>query len=304
MSRRAAPRTLPETFTSVGSVSSVANIIMQLSLPPVGEGVSESRVVSGSPRRRPTKRGRTTMQYLALALMGNDADRAAMREAVMEVHREVYSRDDSPVRYSGNARDLQLWVAVCLFRYYVDQYEMEHGPLAEADLDVLTREGRTLATGVNVRPHEWPDSWAELQRYWRSQLPHLAISPEVKADFESLSDLSFLAEAWGPLGRMISRVLGKRYRFLTNANLPPEFRELMGWTWSARDQRRWERIVAVYRAFDRVFNPWLYRWIYRVYVWDFRVRRRLGLPVLGRLKLSDVMIRDGGGRRAIAGRPH
>lgn len=291
---RPAPRQLADTFTLVGQSSAVANIVMQLSLPPVGEGVSESRVVSGSPRRRPVKRGRTTLQYLALAALGTEQDRAAMREAVAEVHRAVVSTPSSPVRYSGNARDLQLWVAACLFRYFLDQYTFVHGRLSEGELDVLVRAGAPLATGVNVPEADWPSSWARFQGYWDSMLPRMSISPEVRRDFESLADLSFLAEAWGGVGRLVSRLLGRPYHWFTRANLPPYFRALMGWSWTVRDQRRFERVLRLIRVVDRVLNPWSTRLVYRVYVADFRLRRRFGLPVLGRLRVSDVMVRDGG----------
>lgn len=298
MRRRRVPTTLADTFTTLGATSSVANIIMQLSLPPVGEGVSESRVVSGSPRRRPIKRGRTTLQYLALALMGSDDDRAAMREAVAEVHRAVVSTPDSPVRYSGNARDLQLWVAACLFRYFLDQNTMEYGRLTEPELDVLVRSASPLATGVNVPAADWPASWAEYQAYWDAMVPRLSISPAVRRDFESLADLGFLGEAWGPLGRLIGRVLGRPYHFFTRGNLPPEFRALMAWSWSDRDQRTFDRLVGLFAVIDRLINPWATRLLYRLYVGDFRLRRRLGLPVLGRLRVDEAMIRDGAAARS------
>lgn len=299
---RQTPRELRDTFTLLGQSSAVANIVMQLSLPPVGEGVSESRVVSGSPRRRPIKRGRTTLQYLALAVMGTDDDRDAMREAVAEVHRAVVSTPTSPVRYSGNARDLQLWVAACLFRYYLDQYTFEFGPLAEPDLDVLVRAGAPLATGVQVKADDWPQSWAQYQAYWNSMLPRLSISPEVHRDFETLADLSFLAESWGIIGRIVSAVLGRPYHWFTRASTPQHFRDLMGWSWTAVDQKRFERILALLALADRFVNPWSTSIVYRLYIWGFRVRRRLGRPVLGRLRVSDRMIRDGGGKRRSARR--
>jgi len=291
---RRPPRELRDTFTLLGQSSAVANIVMQLSLPAVGEGVSESRVVSGSPRRRPIKRGRTTLQYLALAVMGTDDDRAEMREAVAEVHRAVVSTPQSPVRYSGNARELQLWVAMCLFRYYLDQYTFEFGRLTEPELDVLVRAGEPLATGVQVRPEEWPTSWRQYRAIWDATLPKLSISAEVRRDFESLADLSFLAESWGIVGRFISAVLGRPYHWFTRANLPQHFRDLMGWSWTARDQAWFTRILWLLRQVDRFINPWSTTIIYRLYIWDFRLRRRRGKPVLGPLRLSEAMIRDGG----------
>lgn len=300
--RRTAPRTLAGTMTTLGLTSGVANIIMQLSLPAVGEGVSESRVVSGSPRRYPLKRGRTTGQYLALALIGSDDDRAAMRSAVAAVHQHVHSTEQSPVRYSGNSSALQLWVAACLFRFYLDQYTLLYGPLRESELDALTVAAAPLATGVNVRADDWPQDWAAFQSFWHQVVPTLSISDQVRRDFESLADLSFLAEAWGRFGWLLSRLLGRHFHFLTRGNLPPEFRTLMGWSWSARDQRRFERVLRVARWMDRLGNRWVLRAVQRLYVIDFRIRRRLGLPVLGKLRVSDPSVRDGGGARWMARR--
>ncbi|GAA3531286.1 oxygenase MpaB family protein [Nocardioides daeguensis] len=302
---RTAPTTLLDTVSSLGTTSGVANIIQQLSLPPVGEGVSESRVVSGSPRRRPIKRARTTGQYLALAVAGSDEDRAAMRSAVAQVHRHVRSGDHSPVAYNANAADLQLWVAACLFRFFLDQHVLLYGDLDRAELDTLVRAASPLATGVNVRPERWPGDWAAFEDYWASMLPRLAISQEVRRDFESLADLGFLGEAWGLPGRLLARLLGPAYHFFTRANLPPYFRELMGWTWTAEDQRRFDRALVALRWADRLGNRAVLRLVYRLYVADFRLRRRLGLPVLGRLRVSDVMVRDGGrrpGQRGTAAR--
>ncbi|WP_254779337.1 oxygenase MpaB family protein [Tsukamurella tyrosinosolvens] len=178
-SRRARrPETLADLMTMVGLTSGVANIIMQLSLPAVGHGVHESRVVSGSPRRRPFKRLRTTSQHLVVSVLGNESDRDAFREEMRAVHAHVHSTESSPVRYSGNARDLQLWVAACLFRFYIDQYELLYGPLDRAALDVLTPAAAPLATGVNVPESAWPQSWHEFEDYWDSMLPRCRSLPK------------------------------------------------------------------------------------------------------------------------------
>lgn len=298
--RRRQPQQLRDLLTSVGLTNGVANIIMQLSLPPVGHGVSESRVRSGSPRRYPLKRARTTGQYLALSVMGSDDDREVMRKAVAEVHDAVHSRADSPVKYSGNNRELQVWVAMCLFKYYLDQYTLVHGPLDEDTLDALTRAAEPLATGVNVRSSEWPQSFAEYEKRWEATVPSLAIDPVVRQEFETLSNLTFVGEAWGSIGYALARLGGPAYQFMTRATLPPEFRALMDWDWTPADERRLERVLKVLRVIDTVINPWALQLFYRLYIADFRLRRRLGRPVLGRLEVIDIPIRDGGGLRRLA----
>ena len=51
----------------------------------MGHGVVESKVESGALMKHPWKRARTTFQYLAVAMVGSDGDRAAFREAVNEL---------------------------------------------------------------------------------------------------------------------------------------------------------------------------------------------------------------------------
>ncbi|WP_288337475.1 oxygenase MpaB family protein [uncultured Gordonia sp.] len=296
------PTTMLDLITVEGLTSGVANIIMQLSLPPVGAGVNESRVVSGSPRRYPMKRTRTTGTYLAVALLGTEDEKNQLRAEVAQMHKPVVSTPDSPVRYSGNSPDLQLWVAACLFRFYLDQYTILYGDLTTAELDVLVRAGEPLATGVNVRPASWPQTWAEFTQYWEGMQAHLSISAEVKRDFETLSNMEFVLEAWGPLGRPFPLLLGKHYQFMTRANLPPRFRELMGWDWTDRDQRNFDRALARMRVLDRVGGRQLALGLLWSYMIDFRLRRRLGIPVLGTLRVTQIPIRDGGGVRRLARR--
>src|SRR3954453_8274115 len=118
-------------------LAGTANVIMQLSRPPVGYGVLESPVESGQVMRHPVKRFRTTFTYLAVALFGTDSERMAYRAAVDTVHRQVHSRAGSPVRYSAMDPTLQLWVAACLYWGTADLYRRMYGPLSEEQADEL-----------------------------------------------------------------------------------------------------------------------------------------------------------------------
>jgi uncharacterized protein (DUF2236 family) len=298
-SRRARrdPETLADLLTMVGLTSGVANIIMQLSLPAVGHGVHESRVASGSPRRRPFKRLRTTGQHLVVSVAGNEDDRAAFRAEMAKVHAHVHSTDASPVKYSGNSRELQKWVAACLFRFYIDQYEFLYGPIDSDALDVLTRAGSTLATGVNVRESEWPQSWQEFEDYWKSMQPSLSIAPEVRDDLKSLSDFMFLNEALGAPGWVLAKIFGPLNHFLTRGNLPPEFRDMLGWGWTDTEQEWFDRLLRLLRLAD-VVNPQALNLYNQVMLWDLRIRRRLTGSILGPEKILDVPLGEQGGTPA------
>lgn len=122
------PVTIADAADFWGAAASAANVIMQLSWPGVGHGVVEQGRF-GNLLKHPWKRARTTFQYLAVAILGNDEDRTAMRKAVDTAHRQVQSGPDSPVRYNAFDRDLQMWVAACLFVGMEDVYQLLRGEL-------------------------------------------------------------------------------------------------------------------------------------------------------------------------------
>jgi uncharacterized protein (DUF2236 family) len=272
------PTRTADLMTSLGSTMGVANIIMQLSAPGVGYGVLESRVDSGSTFKHPFKRARTTGQYLAVAIQGNDDDAAYVRTQLQGIHSQVTSTSQSPVSYSANNPQLQLWVAACLFRYFVDQYEFMYGRLSDECADAIYADAARLGTTLNVRPEMWPADRAAFEVYWAQQTREIVIDPPVRDMLVSLADLSFLPKPLGKLGVAMQRALGPRTLFMTKGALPPEFREAMGFTWTTEDDRRYRRAIEVHRRFDRL-NPGLLKGYNEFMLAGLRVRRKLGIRV-------------------------
>src|SRR5882757_2530026 len=120
---------IDDGLMGVALVAGPANVIMQLALPGVGYGVMESRVESGRVDLHPIKRARTTFTYLAVATKGSDEQKAAFRRAVNGAHAQVYSTEESPVAYNAFDKDLQLWVAACMYKGGVDVYRMFIGEM-------------------------------------------------------------------------------------------------------------------------------------------------------------------------------
>jgi uncharacterized protein (DUF2236 family) len=100
------PRTVRDLVLTPVLLGATANVIMELSLPPVGYGVRESRVDSGNLFRHPFHRFRTTNAYLGVALLGTEDEIRAYRKAVGGSHAQVRSTGESPVDYSAFDRDL------------------------------------------------------------------------------------------------------------------------------------------------------------------------------------------------------
>ncbi len=224
-----------------------ANVIMQLSRPGVGHGVVESRVDSGNLMKYPWKRARTTFQYLAVAIFGTDGDRAAFREAVDGAHRHVKSTPSSPVRYNAFDRDLQMWVAACLFVGLEDSYQLLRGEMTPEQAEQFYRSAWTLGTTLQVTEDRWPATRADFDRYWDTECEHVAVDDTVRGYLLDLINL-----------RMINPLLGLPFRpllkFLTTGFLAPVFREQLRLSWGPGRQRMFEQLF-LFVAFVNRFIP-------------------------------------------------
>jgi uncharacterized protein (DUF2236 family) len=250
-----------------------ANVIMQLASPGVGYGVLESPVKSGNVFEHPFKRARTTGTYLAAATLGSDDDRALIRAEVDRVHALVRSKPSSPLSYNAFDPSLQLWVAACLYRYYVDMHEFLYGPLDDESADAVYLDARKLGTTLQVRASMWPADRAAFDEFWKRSLDQLRIDPPVRDHLHGVATMAFLPS---PL-----RLLAGRFNlFATTGFLPAEFRQHMRLPWTPAQQRRFEWLLSGLRVADRVVPRDVWILGYRLYLWDMRSRARRGRRVV------------------------
>ncbi|KUH64985.1 hypothetical protein AU184_02535 [Mycolicibacterium novocastrense] len=267
------PRRVVDLLNPAAVLAPAANVIMQLASPGVGYGVLESPVDSGNVYKHPFKRARTTGTYLAVATMGTEDDRRLIREEVDRVHALVRSTPSSPVSYKAFDPRLQLWVAACLYRYYIDQHEFLYGPLDDEAADAIYLDARKLGTTLQVREDMWPPDRAAFDEYWKRSLDELRIDEPVREHLHGVAAMAFLP---APL-----RLLAGRFNlFATTGFLPHEFREHMRLPWSARQQRRFEALLIALRVADRVIPRDVWIFGYRLYLWDMRARARRGRRVV------------------------
>ncbi|MGW6728810.1 oxygenase MpaB family protein [Nocardia sp. NPDC055029] len=250
-----------------------ANVIMQLSLAPVGYGVAESRVHSGSIMKHPVKRTRTTLTYLSVALMGTDADRAAYRTAINGAHKHVHSTAASPVKYNAFDKNLQLWVAACLYWGSVDVMNRVYGPIDDDIADTFYEYAHHLGTTLQVPKAMWPADRAAFDAYWAANLPLTSVDPTIKAYFDALLDLKMVSP---PLRLPFARF----HRWFTTGLLPRHIRDELGLTWTERDERALNRLM---RASGVVWGrmPRLVRnFPFNATLADMRRRNRRGKPLI------------------------
>jgi uncharacterized protein (DUF2236 family) len=270
--RRPATR-VADLINPSGMLLPAANVIMQLSLPGVGYGVLESPVDSGNVYKHPFKRARTTGTYLAVATIGTEHDRALIRAAVDGVHRQVRSTSSSPVSYNAFDPKLQLWVAACLYRYFVDQHEFLHGPLDDATADAVYRDAKRLGTTLQVPERSWPADRVAFDEYWKRSLDELHIEAPVREHLRGVASVAFLP--W-PLRALA----GPFNLFATTGFLAPEFRAMMQLDWSHGQQRRFDWLLSALRLADRVIPQQVWIFGYQLYLWDMRSRARRGRRIV------------------------
>jgi uncharacterized protein (DUF2236 family) len=260
---------LREVAIGAGLVAGTANVIMQLARPEVGYGVLESRVDSGNLFRHPVKRTRTTLSYLAVVTLGGEAERVAYRRAVNRSHAQVRSTPESPVRYNAFDRDLQLWVAACLYRGFEDTYHYFGPPLDPARRATLYRESAAFGTVLQVPAERWPADRAAFERYWTAELDRVSIDAPVRDYLTRLVDLEPFALPVRRLGRSLNR-------FVTTGFLPPRFRDEMHLPWSAADQRRFDRLMGSIGTVTRAAPRPLREFPFNLLITDVRRRIRAG----------------------------
>ncbi|QNG19641.1 DUF2236 domain-containing protein [Rhodococcus triatomae] len=224
-----------------------ANVAMQIGWPEVAYGVMESKVESGALMHHPWKRARTTTQYLAVAILGTDEERRAYREAVNGAHRHVRSDENSPVRYNAFNRDLQMWVAACLYLGFEDTFQLLHGRMSDEDLEHFYRNASTLGTTLQVTEDMWPATRADFDRYWNSACERVTYDEKTKQFVEDLIGLEMIA-------RPIRAPFRNLLRFLTIGTLAPYFREQLGFEWTEDDRRRFEHLF-IFVSFVNRFLP-------------------------------------------------
>lgn len=267
------PKELHDLLTPATVSLAGANIIMQLAQLPVGRGVAESKVDSGSLYKHPVKRARTTFGYVMVAVFGTDDERAALAEAVTEVHRQVRSGPGEAVRYTALDPKLQLWVAACIYRGFEDGYAVLYGPPPLELLELIYRHGARLATMLQVPADMWPPDRATFEAYWSEAEARIEMDEITRGYLYDFASLGFLP--WP-----VPKVFGWFHRAITAGFLPAAFRRELGLPWGPREQRAF----ALNRRFLRVANALTPRPLralpFDLYLWDMRRRIRSGRNVL------------------------
>ncbi|GAB2983582.1 oxygenase MpaB family protein [Nocardioides montaniterrae] len=250
-----------------------ANVALQmLGAPGVAYGVMESKVESGRIDKHPFKRGRTTLTYLAVAVLGSDTERAAYKEAVNGSHRHVRSDADSPVKYNAFDPELQLWVAGCLYFGLVDTWEALHGPVEDDLAERIYQQMAILGTTLQMRREQWPATRADFYAWFNDRIEHADIDAATRDYIRMLYKFQMFPFWMRPLTLVLT--------FMNIGFTPAPLRAKLGFRWTPRHQRLFHLVT---RTTGRV-NDHLPRFVrnlpFNLYLRDVRRRIRAGRPLV------------------------
>lgn len=196
-----------------------------------------------------------------------------MRREVDRQHRQVRSRPGDPVAYDAFDRDLQLWVAACLYKGMEDIDRVAGVERTDDEAERVYRYCARLGTTLQVRPEQWPADRAAFHRWWDAHVEDIEMDELTRRYLQGVARAAFLGPPW-------SWLLGPLSRLQAVGFLPERFREELGLPWTERHQRAFDRMMAVWAAVDRRLPGPIRRFPFNAYLWDTRRRIRTGRPIV------------------------
>lgn len=241
-----------------------STVLYQLALWGVGRGVADHSTTL----TRPIDRLRTTLTYVYVLTYGTEAERKAVARMVNRMHAHIRGEG-----YSAYDRDLQLWVAATLAANGVFIHEKVYGPMSLATKERLYRDSWIFGTALQVREQDWPPTYADFVEYWDHTLATRLHSDPVVRNYVRL----LLSTKGQPV---LLRPAIAVQNLVTRGNLPPAVRDVLGLTWSWRQQRAYDLVWAVHNAVYPMLPGFVRKAHARLVLRDFRRRMRKGRRVI------------------------
>ena len=263
----------PGILDGIHIIAGAANVVLQLARRPVGYGIIESKVDSGNLHKHPVKRTRTTLTYLAVALLGTTEEKLAYRKAVNRSHAKVKSDADSPVKYNAFDPQLQLWVAASIYWGLADIQSKFNGEMPREHQEALYQLCQSVGTTLQVRQNMWPENLDAFDGYWEAGLNLLKLDDTTRNFLTGIAGLDFLPWKLGV-------VMNKWGLFITAGFLPTELREEMRFDWDVKKQKRFEQMIKILAAFNRCLPRIMRQLPILMIMKDFRWRLRKGAPLV------------------------
>jgi uncharacterized protein (DUF2236 family) len=217
-------------------------ILLQIAHPLIAAVVAEHSSFRDGPLAAARRLRHVVRAMLALTF-GTPADHAVTIGRIRALHKQVngsLKHAAGPfaagTRYSAEDPALLVWVHATLLESVVMAYEALIGPLGQAGRDAYCAESAWVAIALGARDEDVPRSWAELAT--------LMADTYASGVLHVTDDARELASAvLSPPLAALSGPLASINRLITRGSLPAVVRAQYGYTWTATDTRRLERVM-------------------------------------------------------------
>jgi uncharacterized protein (DUF2236 family) len=176
-------------------------------------------------------------------------DGAATARKIRDFHTHIKGADGQGRRYHALDPETYFWAHATIFDALFQMIDMYDHPMSDAEKEQLYQEGcgvyRAYGVSERVMPPDWPSFEAWFDRMCRERLE---VTPAARRLIEFVKEppKTFpLVPAY--LYRLARKPAAKLMRWHAVGTLPPVVRELIGERWTARDERRHQRIQQMIR---------------------------------------------------------
>ncbi|WP_199430938.1 oxygenase MpaB family protein [Qaidamihabitans albus] len=250
-------------------------LVLQVAHPVVAAGVRDHSGYQADPWTRLLR----TAGSLAIYVYGDPVGARYEADRLWELHKRFTGVDAEGRRYHALDPHAYAWVHATLVMQAVDTQRFFGRPLSRAELDEYYAQLREVGRRLGLRERHLPPDWPAFERYYAAMVTSFGPNETISTLFETIRTVAKPVRAlpdrlWLPLRT-------RQYElqmFLIAATLPPVLRERLGLRWTARRQRRFERLCCALRVLGAMVPVPLrsahVRGVGKLNVW---LRRRRGL---------------------------
>jgi|HigsolmetaAR202D_1030399.scaffolds.fasta_scaffold20294_2 uncharacterized protein (DUF2236 family) len=205
-----------------------------------------------------------------------DEDWRATGAKVRDYHRDIKGTDAHGAPYHALHPETYYWTHAVFFESMISGGDWFGEPLTEAERERAYEESIAWYAryGVSMRPV--PETWKAFQEYW-DHMVNEVLEP-TEAALRYLNDPTPWPAPYpwlsGPAWRVLHPVVRHGPNWVARGTLPPRARELLGLTWSERDERLLRALGAAVRTGWR-FVPRPLRYMPRARAGILRAEREL-----------------------------
>ncbi len=222
--------------------------VLQLMLADLGQGVLEHSVFFADTAARI----RRSLPPIFRTVYGTPNDNAgsAVRDFHHHIKGEVTRPDGDIARYHALDPDTYFWAHATFLDqvfYFADTFVKR---LTDAEKERMYAESKTWYRRYGVSDRPMPDTYAAFQAYWRHMLDDVLVAHPSATYSVGYVTKGFpkpvgFSPFWWPV---LAPVFNPVVAFLTAGGLPPQARTLLNLPWSARQERRYQRLAALSRS--------------------------------------------------------